>query len=323
MQMTPDHLTKAFALAKERGLLPTTMGSAEIRAMGRSIIETSVVSARVTSAVFLSEVKALVEGRIAGVKDSDMGAMILHLQRVLQRLGYDPLKGFPGDDKLGIPPAEPGSLQDLSSWARLLLIIDTQSGVLRGKAEQLQGFDPISLALAPAWEFMRIESRNKWRGAPGSSTDSWYSRWVKLGGPAPIEEHGVIRLIALKTDPIWYRLGCDPMFKDILNTDYPPFAFKSGWGWIPVPRPECIRLGIDLSAQREVKIVPSTPSGLINWPRQKKGGLIYVPAALPPPVINLDSVDPVIAKSAKSNMSAKALLDDFDANFLKEVGLAA
>ena len=47
----------------------------------------------------------------------------VRLRSALASLGYTPEGGFPGDDE--VPPAEAGSLQDLSSDARLRLQLET------------------------------------------------------------------------------------------------------------------------------------------------------------------------------------------------------
>lgn len=236
-----DPWDDVLALARDRGILPTTLSSAEGRRIFREAAqERAVFSARTTSAAYLQELRDRLERIVQGGYDNDLPQLRLELKNLLQELGYDPATGFPGDASLGVPAAAPGSLQDLSSTRRLNLILQTQERLLRGSAQKARGLDRI--AQFPAWELVRIGTRRIPRGEMG--TKSWGRRWLEAGGPAPVIDGatGTPRLMALKSDPIWAGIGDSTRFEDALGVDHPPFAFNSGMGWREIPAREWARL---------------------------------------------------------------------------------
>ena len=289
MEINASQLSNALRIAVERGLLPAPMGSAQIReTFAQSLLRASVFSARTANLVYLQELQDKVNRLIAGGSKNDKAQIRLELKQLLQGLGYDPETGFPGEAPHNIPAAERGSLQDLSSDARLNLILDTQRDLATGKATQLQGFSPFALHFTPAWELVRLQTRRVPRGSIDSGSPGWGERWVRLGGPPLITDGGKTRMIALKTDPIWAALGDSSQYDDALDVDHPPFAYRSGMGWLPVPLGECRRLGIDVSDQSAIR----NPQSEI---------------ALPTPPVNLAGV------SEDKRRAALAFLADFNA----------
>ncbi len=246
--MTTTQLTDALRIASQRGLLPTSLGSEELRqAYANSLIKASVISARTANLDYLAKIKAVIDRLINGGYDNDKPKLRLELKQTLQALDYTPEGGFPTDLAGSVPPAEKGSLQDLGSNRRLNLILDTQQQLVTGKSQQLQGFDHIALKYAPAWELVRIAWRRVPRGIDEGSI-AWPQRWVQAGGIITFDG-GRSRMIALKTSPVWEELGSSSLFDDALDTEHPPFAFNSGMGWLPVSLSECLRLGIDVGGQ--------------------------------------------------------------------------
>lgn len=228
-------------LAQGREVLPSALSSAE----GRDVFleaakERAVFSARTTNAAYLQELNDRIERLMEGGFDNDLPQLRSELKEILRDLGYDPETGFPGDEELGIPPAAPGSLRDLSSNRRLDLILHTQENLLRGAAKETRGLERIEQF--PAWELLRVESRKVPRGEGG--TMSWGRRWIEAGGPPPVidPETGRTLLIARKDDPVWPALGDPTRFEDALGVSHPPFAFNSGYGWREVPLREWNRL---------------------------------------------------------------------------------
>jgi len=231
----------ALALARGRGVLPSALSSREGRAVFLAAAKNrDVFSARTTKATYLQGLRDRLERLMTGGFDNDLPQLRLELKQLLAEVGYTPEKGFPGDEDLDIPPAEPGSLRDLSSDKRLELILKTQERLMRGAAQKARGLE--RTASFPAYELIRVQSRRVPRGEGG--TMSWEVRWVEAGGPPPVldPETGRIRLIALKTDPIWAALGDADKFDDALGVDHPPFAFGSGKGWREMPLREWNRL---------------------------------------------------------------------------------
>lgn len=68
-------LSAAFKLARERGIYPTWMGTAEIRELTKAIKERAVFSARTTNAVYLDELKQRIERFVANGYDGDQGKL--------------------------------------------------------------------------------------------------------------------------------------------------------------------------------------------------------------------------------------------------------
>lgn len=99
----------------------------------------------------------------------------------------------------------------------------------------------------PGWELKRVYDRDVPRGfrrvkgtlveVPG---DDWESRWLAAGGEL-IDG----RMVALKSDPIWQRLGEGVGgYTDTLGNPFPPFAFNSGFDCENLSRARCIDLGL-------------------------------------------------------------------------------
>lgn len=249
-------LDDALALALDRGVLPTHLGSAEARGLFREAArERAVFSARTTSASYLQGLRDLLARMMQGGYRADRAALRVEARELLARLGYDPETGFPGDQALGIPPAKPGSLQDLGSAARLNLILDTQEGLLRGRAQRDRGLGRADVF--PAWELVRVGTRRVPRGEMG--TKSWGVRWFEANGPGPYLDPatGRARLVALKTDGIWSRLGDAGFFDDGLDVDHPPFAYNSGMGWRELSRRDYLAIVGDAAGAAPVPAAPA------------------------------------------------------------------
>lgn len=225
----PESLFDAERMSRSREVMPTNFSTAELRELGSEVLARSVFTARGTSAIYAGKIKEVVD-ELAGGRMSFSQARAA-LYQTLQALGYTPEGGFPGDEG-EVPPAIAGSLQDLSSFRRLDLIVRTQLELMQGAGEQWRGHQPAMLTAFPAWELVRIEDR--------AAPRDWKARWVIAGGK-PVAGG---RMIALKGDPIWGELGSYGNFDDALGVDHPPFAFLSGMGWRAVAAEQVQRLGI-------------------------------------------------------------------------------
>lgn len=279
MRLEPSTLNTALERAADRGILPLSMGSSEARArLSRSMRRNAVFSARVANADYLTGIFDAVNEVLAGGDDNDVPAVRLRLKVLLQRLEYTPERGFPGDEALGIPPAEPGSLQDLRSDARLDLILETQTGLLRGMVQKENGLQPMAVKQFPWWELVRVEERRVPRGSVDSGSLGWPARWVRANGPEPVAYQNRTRLIAAKDHQVWYNLGDSSLFADALDVDHPPFAFRSGYGLRAVHWREGQTMGLDL---------PAIAKGVALQERTR-------PAALPEPRASVKSVSPSV-----------------------------
>lgn len=223
---------EALERAMGREILPTALRSAELREeFAAAVRGRAVFSARTTNAVYLQALRTAIERLLEGGFGNDKALIRLELKSLLQRLGYTPELGFPGDQALGIPPAEPGELTDLSSDKRINLILDTQFSLMEGWAQQQRGEERADAF--PAWELVRMEPRRVPRGSTNYSV-GWVARWRTVGGPL----RPGMRLMAPKGHPIWTALGDSAQFRDALDVTHPPFAFNSGMGWREVTREE-------------------------------------------------------------------------------------
>ncbi len=265
----------ALTLAQDRQLLPTSLGTAEIRELDTGLKARSVFSARTTNAHYLSQLQSRIERYLAAGYKGDLPTLRVELKKELARVGYHPETGFPGDKALGIPPARPGSLQDLGSSRRINLILDTQLKLMTGKAQQIAGLDELALERYPAYELIRVEGRKEPR--------NWPLRWIQAGGTLYGENRN--RMIAHKTDPIWSAIGDATLFPDALNVDHPPFAFESGMGWQQIDDEECQTLGVQ---------IPANPPAITPTPTD----------LLPPAVTTTDGLTPGILARLKKTLGS-------------------
>jgi hypothetical protein len=286
-----DKLTSAAQVAAIRDLLPTTLGSAEIRsAIAADIRARSFFVSRMSHAMVLSTAKKLVDAMAAG--EMDLASARVTIMQALKAVGYTPEGGFPDDPAGAVPPAVAGSLQDLSSKRRIDFMLRTQLALMRGRGQQLRGMEPARLRQFPAWELIRSEQKTaprewggKHDGTPpvrGGDIDP-RPRWIIAGGrPTPDG-----RLIALKGDPIWGELGSSGNFDDALDVDYPPFAFNSGMRWKEISRGECNAYGI------------TGPNGesIEEWIGAAHPLLVDTQSGIPAPQASIKDLDPAIVKA--------------------------
>lgn len=227
----PIPFQEALASLRQRELLPTSASSAQLAELPAAIRARSLFSARTANATYLQEVKDQVDELLQG--NVNKATARAKLQDLLDALGYSPEKHFGTPEDAAIPPAEPGTLRDLSSDRRIKLLLETQERQAMNYGYMLQGQSDVARWQYPCWELVRIYPRGKERS-------DWPARWMQAGG----NFYGGGRMIAPKDDPVWRELGSSANFDDALDTSYPPFAFSSGMGWREVHRDECIALGV-------------------------------------------------------------------------------
>ncbi len=214
----PVPFHEALDALEVKSLLPTTGNTADFRNLSGAIKRRSAFSATVTSVNLLQKLKDGQTAIIAGT--SDQATVRLGIKNLLAEMGYQP------------DPEKIGGLQDLSSTARINLQLETNIDAARGYGWDLQGQQADVLDEFPAQELIRDF-------APTGKERDWTARWAKVGG-----EFFDGRMIALKNDPIWSKLGDSDIFPDGLDNPYPPFAFNSGMGVRDVERDEAEQLGL-------------------------------------------------------------------------------
>jgi hypothetical protein len=232
---TPLPNQEALASVLRRKVMPTSLTTAELRAVSAGNREMSFYSARTLLTDLLEAYKNNVvalldpqqitradrvtednpEGNVnVGLNDAYAREGI---KKVLREIGYQP------------NPDERGTITDLSSDSRINLVLQTNKQLAQGEGWWLQGQNAAVLDQWPAQELFRAEARDKHR--------DWIFRWREAGAQtgAPIGTGWTItpdgRMIALKNHDIWNWIGSSELFSDALDVVWPPFAFNSGM-WV-------------------------------------------------------------------------------------------
>lgn len=223
----PVKYRDALRAIHAKAILPTDLSAEELMQIGGELRGRSLFSAKVALASWLQDVKDVVEKILTPkqVKRGDQtvteGTSIADgrelLRQSLKKLGYEP--------KLG----ETGTIKDLTSDARLNLIINTQLAMARGYGYWKQGQTAAVINAWPAQEFYRAEDRIEPR--------DWPQRWQDAGGLfyTGQSDYPQGRMIALKSSPIWRRINA-------FGNVYAPFDFNSGMDLRDIPRKEAIAL---------------------------------------------------------------------------------
>lgn len=245
---------EAIANLQKKGLLPTDLSSAQLREISAALRRQSIFSARTSIEYYLAKVKDTVHSLIAPQQVEREGATRTvtegynpataraELRRTILSLGYEPAAG------------EEGTLKDLSSDARLNLVIRTNTQLAQGAGAFIrQNFAPHVVAEYPALELVRYEPREhprSWSGDEGGDDKvlgaEFASRWMQAAQIADDPDAARVlsdtgRMVALKSSGIWQALGD---FEDGLNNPFPPFAFNSGMWTEDVSRADAVDLGL-------------------------------------------------------------------------------
>lgn len=215
----PIEFEDAIQSRKVKALLPTTLTNEEISALRAPLRERALWSARTANAGYVQKVRETLDkvltpyfDKDGTTKGMDWGTARLELKDALKAIGYTP------------EPGERGRITDLSSDARLNLIIKTQTEMAQGYGRWQQGQTDAILNEWPAQELYRAEERMEPR--------DWEARWVAAGG-----QMFEGRMIALKNEPIWTQISA-------FGIPYPPFDFNSGMDVRDIDRDEAEELGL-------------------------------------------------------------------------------
>lgn len=235
----------ALAQLRRRKAMPTSLGSAEIRALARNVRSGAIFSARTTQARVIEELREQLDAMLAG--QANLADAMLRMRGIYAEMGYTPEGGFPQDEPGTAPPAEAGTLRDLGSAKRRRLVITTNYRMLANAAYIEQGSTPDALRQFPALELVRIGARRVPRGKKmtkaGLEDDpgqDWPSRWIAAGGEIILG-----RMMALKGADVWQQLGDGAGgYDDTLGNPFPPFAFNSGYGVREASRAEALEMGV-------------------------------------------------------------------------------
>lgn len=219
-----------------RSAMPTDLSSAELEQLPADVLERAVFSAKTMATGYLDALETQIrdllepgtaaragqgelEGAFPFTAGTNKATARFELKKVWEALGYEP------------PLGKEGTIEDLSSDARIDLVLQTNVDMARGYGQWRQGQDEAVLDLWPCSELYRAEKRRVER--------DWLSRWraaaAEVGDSDALK--ALPRMIARKDSPIWEALS---RFK----TPYPPFDFNSGMWTKDVSREEAVAFGI-------------------------------------------------------------------------------
>jgi hypothetical protein len=266
----PVPFYEALKVLGEKDALPTTLDSAGIKKLAAGVRRQSLFSAQTNLGDYLEDIRMSVHSilepgtAIDNARKSesnpdgkvttglDPASARLKLKDALKKYGYSPESGTRG------------TIKDLSSDARINLVVKTNVELAQGSGRYIQeNSDPDVVDLFPALELVRFEARAKprdwadrWRQAADDSGDDDAARML--------QEHG--RMVARKDSPIWDSLGSSDLFDDALDNPFPPFAFNSGMWTQEVSRDEAVKLGL-IEDGDQVEARPLDIEALFNFGR--------------------------------------------------------
>ena len=207
----------AMRILASKKNMPTELGTDDLRAMSRQVRQFSLYSARTTDAHYLEALRANLQDFINGKINEVKARELLH--------------GF--QTKSGMDVNIHGPITDITSDARVRLVLETNASMVENWAYMSAGVSRDRMNQFPAWELVRVIPKMVPR-------DDWDDRWEAAGGE--LTDDG--RMVALKTDEVWKNLGDSRLFKDGTDSDAPPYAYGSGMGIRAIDRAECIDLGL-------------------------------------------------------------------------------
>jgi len=228
--------------------MPTSLDSAGIRALDASLRRQSFFSAQTLLTDLLQSYKDKIASIINPVtvqradrvtEQNPEGNVTTGINPTYARAG---IKQLLRDMDYQPEPDEAGTIKDLSSNQRIILVLRTNTEIARGAGSFIQQNNADVLDGFPALELYRLKGRVKVR--------DWEERWQAAAdesgdtdADAALEDSG--RMVALKASPIWDSLGDGAGdYDDTLGNPYPPFAFNSGMWTRNVSRKDAEELGL-------------------------------------------------------------------------------
>ena len=261
----PIPFKEAVLSLDAKHLLPAGLTSAEYKEMGTAMRNTSFFSARTYLTNVLDQYKQSVDSILDPSTETRADRVTPDNPEGKVTTGLNPatararLKAF--FEKIGYSakPGEEGTIKDLSSDARINLVVKTNVQVNQGAGQFIQGNANQDVIDAfPAWELVRYEDREvprgERRGPKGAIVDDpgndWPSRFraaaEEAGDDAALEVlEKTGRMIALKSSGVWQALGDGAGdHDDALGNPFPPFAFNTGMWTEDVAYKECVEVGL-------------------------------------------------------------------------------
>ncbi len=190
----------------------TTRDTAGLRSVRQDFLNQSVFSATNTSADWLNAVQKQVTEILAGTKNESRA--ILELGQMLEVQDYIPR------------PGTENTIQDLSSFARIKLVVETNVQSARGYGQWVAGQEGGTLETFPCWRVIVGKHTKQPRV-------DWPERWITSARRAGDNDARMLYsrlgiMAARKTSKIWEQLGSRNLWEDGLGNPWPPFFFNSG-----------------------------------------------------------------------------------------------
>jgi hypothetical protein len=220
-----------------REIMPTTMSSEELRTLDAAVRRHSFFSARTVMDEYLQTAQKTIESLLHPTQDARGVTVGFNpatareaLRNELRRLDYRPREG------------EEGTIKDLSSDARINLVVRTNTDMAAGAGRFIQQNNARIVNLFPALELFRAAQVNDPR--------DWEERWFNAAADAKdyrawdaLAVHG--KMAALKSSGIWQAIGDGAGgYDDTLGNPFPPFAFNSAMRTVDLGRDEAAALGL-------------------------------------------------------------------------------
>lgn len=218
---TDGDFNQAFASFSRRENLPAALTSEEWSSVPSEIRERAFFMSRVTDAEILQRFREGVEEVVSNQKG--IVTVEKEISFWLRDRGYKP------------PEGKEGTLQDLSSLGRIMVVLRTNQRMARGHANWVRM--QTGIRAFPCRRFIRISPRDEPR--------DWETRWNEAKA-ATADTPGVhpTEKVALVNHPIWSALSR-------FDQPYSPYDWGSGMGDEPVSRTDALALGMKLDPNND------------------------------------------------------------------------
>lgn len=235
-----------------RKIMPSALGTAELRMLPVELRERAFFSAKVESARVLQAMADYMEDYLAASRMENGGLVaqgraefVANMRELAIREGLGVIDPETGEIN---PEIRESDLKDIRSWSRLELIFDTQVEAANEYGYFAQGQDAAILDVFPAQRFLRVR--------PVQAPRSYHAA-----------NEGAVRRKDDKA--FWLDMNRD------FGVQWGPWGFNSGMGVEDVDREEAIAMGV-MKEEDVVKPakLPTFNEGLSAGVRDLAGGML-------------------------------------------------
>jgi hypothetical protein len=240
----PIPFDEAIAFAQRKGILPTTLSSAQLSRLKAMLKQRAVFSARMNSVQVLQVLQKNLQQLVSGAGIEEENGRIRSVAEAKAQLREAMVEAgvrFADEDT--------PTIKDFYSDKRRDLMVRTTLLDTLNAGRHIASQDPVALDLNPGLELVRMVVPKGGEAAERDWIQRWHDAMDEIGDDA---DHGCTdpddaggRMVALVNHPIWQALGDGAGgYEDTLGNAWAPFAFNSGMNTIAVPRGQCVALGI-------------------------------------------------------------------------------